>query len=566
MKTTNKFMTALLTLVIMCLCATSVFASSTGSGDPVAATDGATATLNVATANAGDTLKAYKVIKVTYTSATNDLVLEFTDTFKAFQASGDGAAYKDLTVDKYCEYANNGTDLKGVLGAFTKYVKTNNTEADYSAVTDASGKAVFEKAAMGQYIIVGSGNTTGALVYQTVSAEVVPYADNGSYKIYQSYDVAMKTTNPTGEKTVSNTTKDGDKDTASIGDELTYTIKTTMPTYPEGATNKTLYMGDTLSNGLSLEADTIQVYGVTGDKDTQLTAGTDYKVTVSGQKIYIDLIYDQVKGYESVKATYNVLLNENAKVGTTEGNPNSYDLYYSNDPFNGNGHEPGTPEHPDGDEGYGHENHTTTVYTYRVMVTKYKDGDTATKLAGAEFDIKDANENVVAHITTDANGLAAYTGLKTGTYTLVETKAPTGYKLDTRPISVTLTEANATQAVTTSTSIDYTSDMTKAQIKTQARDAGGNLLYIQADGTTVGTTKTDLPAYVLKVTTSVTEKGQSGTAAAGTVNVDVANKPGSSLPTTGAMGTMLFTMIGCTIIAATILVYSNKKRSAGSVK
>ena len=565
MKTKKNLMTALLTLVIMCMCATSVFATSSGTGTSVTATDGTTATLNVATANAGDSLKAYKVIAATYTSATNNLDLQFTETFKAFQASTDGTAYKDLTVDQYCAYANNGSALKSVLGAFTKYVRTSGTAADYSQETNAAGTAVFENVAMGQYIITGSGSTTGALVYQTVTAEVVPFADNGTYKIYSSYDVTMKTTKPTGEKTVSNTTKDGEKDTASIGDELTYTITTTMPTYPEGATNKTLYMGDTLSNGLSLEADTIKVYGVSNDVETQLIKDADYKVTISGQKIYIDLIYDQVKGYQSVKATYNVILNENAKIGTAQGNDNSYDLYYSNDPFNGNGHEPGTPDHPDGDNGYGHENHTTTVYTYRVMVTKYKDGDESTKLVGAEFDVKDSDGNIIAHIVTDENGFAAYTGLKTGTYTLIETKAPTGYKLDTNPISVTLTEANATQAVTTTTDIQYTSDVTKAQIKTQARDTDGNLLYID-DNNTVTTTVTEKPAYVESVKTTITEKGESGTAAAGTVNVDVANKPGSSLPTTGGMGTILFTMIGCAIIAVTVILYTNKKRTAGSAK
>ena len=577
MKTKKKLMTALLTLVIMCMCATSVFATSSPAAGSTAAAPKAdsTATVNVATGNAKDTLSAYKVIAASFDPDTNNLTNEFTALFQNFQKSSDGTAYVSLTVDGYTALESNSEELNTLLGAFTKYVRTQSpvTDADYTAVTDADGKAVFENVAMGQYIITGSGNSTGAIVYQTVTAEVVPEIVDGAYVIYPSYDVKMKTTTPGGSKTVSGTKEDtkNKTQTAGIGDELTYTLSADVPVYPEGATNTTMYMKDTLSSGLTLSstADSIVVKGYTNAQDTAgtvLVKDKDYTVTINGQQIYIDLTYASVKGYAKVTAEYKAVVNEKAVV-STGSNDNDYKYYFSNDPFNGGTYEPGK-DHPDDKPGYGKSEDVVKVYTYRFQIHKYDANTTTTNLAGAVFEIKDSSKNVVATVTTDANGMAAYTGLAAGTYTYKETKAPTGYKLDPNEHEFTIDSENAVETTTTTRTIEYTSVQTDAKIKTQARDDKGNLLYVDADGN-VSTTKTDdnSAAYVKTITTNVVTEGTEGAAAdAGTYTVGVANKPGSSLPTTGGMGTILFTMIGCAIIAVTVILYTNRKRTAGSAK
>jgi hypothetical protein len=65
-------------------------------------------------------------------------------------------------------------------------------------------------------------------------------------------------------------------------------------------------------------------------------------------------------------------------------------------------------------------------------------GDAA--LAGAEFDIRKASDNsLVAHVTTDANGNSCTGALPLGSYTVTETKAPSGYKINTtsaQPVTV----------------------------------------------------------------------------------------------------------------------------------
>ena len=52
-------------------------------------------------------------------------------------------------------------------------------------------------------------------------------------------------------------------------------------------------------------------------------------------------------------------------------------------------------------------------------------------LAGAEFDIRKASDNsLVAHLTTDSNGVACVDKLLFGDYNVNETNAPSGYKID----------------------------------------------------------------------------------------------------------------------------------------
>ncbi|ENH95980.1 hypothetical protein J416_13124 [Gracilibacillus halophilus YIM-C55.5] len=57
------------------------------------------------------------------------------------------------------------------------------------------------------------------------------------------------------------------------------------------------------------------------------------------------------------------------------------------------------------------------------------DADTGAGLQGATFEIQDSEGNEVRTITTDEDGMANTQDLRPGEYTLVETKAPTGYNI-----------------------------------------------------------------------------------------------------------------------------------------
>lgn len=71
--------------------------------------------------------------------------------------------------------------------------------------------------------------------------------------------------------------------------------------------------------------------------------------------------------------------------------------------------------------------------TGKVMVKKVDVLDSSKLLPGAEFNIKDAAGNIVTTIKTGEEGSASAT-LVPGNYTLVETKAPLGYKLSEKEI------------------------------------------------------------------------------------------------------------------------------------
>ncbi|UPH48379.1 MSCRAMM family protein [Listeria innocua] len=80
-----------------------------------------------------------------------------------------------------------------------------------------------------------------------------------------------------------------------------------------------------------------------------------------------------------------------------------------------------------------------------LEITKVDSQDTSLQLAGAEFKLVDMDGNIITRIVTDASGKANLNNLTPGEYQLIETKAPTGYKLDETPISLTIKAEEVTK-------------------------------------------------------------------------------------------------------------------------
>ncbi|AEA93498.1 hypothetical protein CVT43_04380 [Enterococcus faecalis OG1RF] len=73
-----------------------------------------------------------------------------------------------------------------------------------------------------------------------------------------------------------------------------------------------------------------------------------------------------------------------------------------------------------------------------VILTK-TDNKTGEVLQGAVFELQDKDGNVLqSGLTTDASGEISVNDLAPGDYQFVETKAPTGYNLDTTPVTFTI--------------------------------------------------------------------------------------------------------------------------------
>ncbi|KID20378.1 hypothetical protein NV44_02770, partial [Listeria monocytogenes] len=76
-----------------------------------------------------------------------------------------------------------------------------------------------------------------------------------------------------------------------------------------------------------------------------------------------------------------------------------------------------------------------TLNTGSVEVTKL-DAATEATLAGATFELQDKEGSTLqTDVKTDENGVLKVTDLVRGSYQVVETSAPTGYKLGNSPVS-----------------------------------------------------------------------------------------------------------------------------------
>ena len=269
-KRIQHVLAALVAVITAFAVVTPAFATSTptNGATSASATQNSTASIVASTGNAGDTLNLYKVVDVTFSN--NQVTYDWSSTFKAFQASDDGVAYRDLTADQYAAYKNDSHRVKALLGDFSAWVHKTSPKDTGSQKTDATGKATFEGVGLGQYVVVGMGNVSGAYIYSTVSAEVVPSIVGNAYVVYSSYDVDLKTTTPSGGKEVlGGTILDDGKYTVGVGDVVPYRLTGDVPTYPAGTTNKTLFMKDHLSDGLTLDPSSVKVYtGISPDGKT----------------------------------------------------------------------------------------------------------------------------------------------------------------------------------------------------------------------------------------------------------------------------------------------------------
>lgn len=245
--------------------------------------------------------------------------------------------------------------------------------------------------------------------------------------------VVVKSEVPTGDKEVyldEETT--GDANNASIGSHVSYKITSKVPNHV-GYNYYYFIMNDTLSEGLTFDG--VESVAVKVGDDT-LEQGTDYYVYTENVSPYtFRLAFADIMKYTvdaDIVVTYSATINDKAIVGTT-GNPNTWNLQYSNNPddtFDG--------ERPDGEDTPGlpadEENEAlgqtpdekTLTYVTELDITKYaNEAVAANLLAGAEFTLTGISKQVVLSeveyyrlaTAEDTNKEARYYLLLDGTYT-----------------------------------------------------------------------------------------------------------------------------------------------------
>ncbi|HEL0143913.1 TPA: isopeptide-forming domain-containing fimbrial protein [Streptococcus equi subsp. zooepidemicus] len=374
-----------------------------------------------------------------------------------------------------------------------------------------------------------------------------------------------KSSQPTIHKDITKSTTDGDKATASVCDKVDYSLTVQLPSYSKEATNKTVFVSDTMSKGLTFLADSLRVKW-NGQTLTAKHNVFEHKgkiiaeLKLTGNGFNINFNYDNLESHNP-EVTYSAVLNEKAAVGR-EGNANSVDYYYSNNPNKGETHK--TAEKPQEGQDITKKTNQKIVYTYRVAFKKT--GKDNKPLANAVFGIysNKAATSLVDVVVTNQEGYAASSQVGAGTYYLKEIKAPKGYSLNTKvyALEASWTSAN-TRSISSRQETIYTSDDNQKSPGTKAVGwLVGNVFYKEKPEA-----KDAKPAYIKKSTeeasTTTEIKGNQGDGS-GTVLLKetIPNTKLGELPSTGSIGTYIFTTVGAAAMVGAVGIYIVKRRKA----
>ena len=377
---------------------------------------------------------------------------------------------------------------------------------------------------MGVYLVTATGGTA---VYRPTVAMITPEESNGSWTITENAQVTLKSSPVSLVKTITGVTgsagaavsDDHKRAVAGIKDTVSYQLEVDVPEYPSQSVSRAFIIKDTLPEGLTLTQDSIEVKTADGAVIQDLSD----RIRVEGQVLTIDLTPDSEKtiknpidGKTKLIVTFKAKLNDKAALGEA-GNVSTASLTYSNNPY-------------DADSALKTVEDEATVYTFGIEVIKVAKGTKPqTGLQGAKFELKlkDATEKIgftgsditytkaaegTATPTTGKDGKMILRGLAPGTYKLKETKAPAGYVLSAGETEITIAD----------TDFDGIPD--------------------SKEPPTTDTPTTDT------TTTQTTEKDN------GLISITVENTKGFTLPRTGGIGTVLFSMIGIVLMGSGVLL------------
>lgn len=542
MKSMKKLVTLLLSLVMLCALAMPAMAE----GEDAAKTY----SITIDGAVAGHTYTAYQVFSGDY-----------------FYGDGNNHTDKDK------EYLSNVVWGKGVDGeAIVTELKADTTlealRSRFGSVTakdtDAAEKVAYilqnlgDKSEeldefariVGKHLTQTTAGTTGKLTavenvnISNLAAGYYFVKDAGDInageiatkflvKVVGDATVKIKATAPTIDKKIVDG-GDTNHTSANIGDQVEFKLTAKVPDMAN-FDDYTFTISDTLSAGLTFDKKSVEVK----IGKTTLVANDNYKLTEPANpekdntfKIEFTKkqLGDNVKHDTgaTIVVTYKATLNSNAL--TTDKESNKATLEYSNNPA---GEGTGTVKTPDV---------PVYIYDFDIDIDKYddtdnKDGGTANKekkLAGAEFILyKEVTENEqkttyyykwddstkevkwvtdkkeATPKTTTTDGKAFFQGIAAGSYFLEETKAPDGYN-----------KLKAPKAVTITAEYDGNGKLTKS-----SATSTGETQYIQT--------------------------------------VEVPNKAGAVLPSTGGIGTTIFYVLGSILALGAAVLLIVKKRMNG---
>lgn len=449
----------------------------------------------------GQTYTIYEILKLESFSG-NNYSYTIADGWENFFKEGaEGAAYMQKDENGYMSFRtgkDGDADRREFAQKALAYAREGHgINTQNKSPMEGKDTVEFTGLNLGYYLV---GSTTGSLC--------------GLDTTHKTVEIAEKNGVPSVKKTITDggvRATDGKSNSVNIGDIVTFQ---TIINVKKGAQGYVLH--DTLSNGLKLiskvndytDSPIMAVahgFDESGKEfNNNLRKNSEYTITCDDNNFTVTILDSYLKNHETVDydiaISYRATLTDAAIIGG-EGNTNDTYLKYGVDSKS--------------------THSTTTTYTFGIPVFKYT-GTEKTGLADAKFKLytdaqcKDENEvkvkvktngtdYIVGDTDTNNNVMTSGTtvfninGLKAGTYYLKEIEAPKGYNKLANAIEIEI-------------------------------DNNGNI-KVNKNGTLTSATQ-----------------------------VDVENKTGTVLPSTGGVGTTMIYLVGAVLVLGSGVVLATKRR------
>lgn len=359
---------------------------------------------------------------------------------KETPVAGDGLSYNKGTY-------NRTSDTAQIAAALEKYAKEKNIVAKETVTIGETGATSVELP-IGYYVIKQTKVPEKDAKNGYVASKAV------LVNLTENKEVTAKDDTEKLEKKITglndDTSKNLDENTAKIGDKINYKVTTYIPTYGEDVKKDSLKfkLSDTFSAGITYNDD-VKVYisdTEGGTENENLIDPSKYTYTTDGKSTFeINLNSDTIYANQGkyVTLVYSGTLNKDAAVNSSDGNPNTIELDYTNGP----------------DMKESHLTDNVKTYTFGLGIKKV-DKVTGEELDGAKFKLlkdgkvvklikededtyrvaKEGENGAVEEI--EVNSASGHNpvikGLDEGEYVLQETQAPDNYS-KVSDITVTIT-------------------------------------------------------------------------------------------------------------------------------
>lgn len=498
MKMMKRLLALLLSLTLVLALAGTAFAADGNS-------------ITVKNAKTGETYKIYKMLNLTVDATQEYFSYTLnTDWQDFFIKDSPGADYVDVSsnVVTWKKGKNDAASMEAFGKAAAAWAVEHNKNTAVKDITPKTdGDITFNGLDNGYYLITSTNGTLA--IVDTTPTNPAP-------------EITEKNVEPSVQKQIRKAANgaygDGSID-VQIGDTVYYQA---IITAQKGSKN--LVFHDVMEAGLTLDKDTITVKV----NDQALTASTDYTLTTTGltdgETFQIEFKpewQDRLTGVTSIVIEYQATLNKDAEV-STETNDNTAWVTWG-----GNGKSAES---------------TVSVNTYKGEIVKYyaKTGDTGTTnhlLDGAGFKLYDASTGgnliKVVDITNNAEGSPKTYRIATSGETGVEEMMATGGRVIIQGLDKN--KAYYLEETTTPAGFNKLDNRMELKLENGNEIVGEN--KIGQDGSWNAA------------------EGQTTGAA-----VEIENKYGTELPSTGGMGTTIFYIIGSVLVIGAVVLLVTKKR------